>query len=186
MLIHSRLNQGLQRFTPKRSRPKSILAQLPVPQIDEVESPTGLDESAPLLPSDDLLLPPSEAPSFPSPIPTLLPTTAPPLASKSTAVAPKFLHNTQALHEELSEQLAQMATQLKRNAVHFSESLAKDQAVVEDAQEKLEGNLGMMTKERVRLRDHRGKSGSTTCLVVLSLITVSGLFVLMFFVIRFT
>lgn len=186
MLIRSLLNQSLQRFPPKRSRPKSILAQLPVPDMDEAESPVNVDEGAPLLPADDLLLPPSETPSFPSPIPTLLPTTAPPLASKSTAVAPKFLHNTQALHEELSEQLAQMATQLKRNAVHFSESLAKDQAVVEDAQEKLEGNLGMMTKERVRLRDHRGKSGSTTCLVVLSLIMVCALFVLMFFVIRFT
>ncbi|KAG9220337.1 hypothetical protein CCMSSC00406_0006602 [Pleurotus cornucopiae] len=184
--IEGSLREVEKRFTPKRSRPKSILAQLPVPEMDEDEAPAGLDESAPLLPADDLLLPPSEAPSFPSPIPTLLPTTAPPLASKSTAVAPKFLHNTQALHEELSEQLAQMATQLKRNAVHFSESLAKDQAVVEDAQEKLEGNLGMMTKERVRLRDHRGKSGSTTCLVVLSLITVCALFVLMFFVIRFT
>ncbi|KAF7427856.1 hypothetical protein PC9H_007072 [Pleurotus ostreatus] len=179
--IEASLREVEKRFTPKRSRPKSILAQLPVPEMD-----AGLDESAPLLPADDLLLPPSETPSFPSPIPTLLPTTAPPLASKSTAVAPKFLHNTQALHEELSEQLAQMATQLKRNAVHFSESLAKDQAVVEDAQEKLEGNLGMMTKERVRLRDHRGKSGSTTCLVVLSLVTVCALFVLMFFVIRFT
>ncbi|KAF4567202.1 hypothetical protein EYR40_006197 [Pleurotus pulmonarius] len=184
--IEASLKDVAQRFTPTHSRPKSILAQLPVPETDEDEAPTKLDEGAPLLPADDLLLPPSETPSFPSPIPTLLPTTAPPLASKSTAVAPKFLHNTQALHEELSEQLAQMATQLKRNAVHFSESLAKDQAVVEDVQEKLEGNLGMMTKERVRLRDHRGKSGSTTCLVILSLVTVCVLFVLMFFVIRFT
>ncbi|KAF9497914.1 hypothetical protein BDN71DRAFT_1587875 [Pleurotus eryngii] len=184
--IETSLKDVGKRFTPKRARPKSILAQLPVPGVGGGGAPAGLDESAPLLPADDLLLPPLETPSFPSPIPTLLATTAPPLASKSTAVAPKFLHNTHALHEELSEQLAQMATQLKRNAVHFSESLAKDQAVVEDAQEKLEGNLGMMTKERVRLRDHRGKSGSTTCLVVLSLITVCALFVLMFFVIRFT
>ncbi|KII92205.1 hypothetical protein PLICRDRAFT_464542 [Plicaturopsis crispa FD-325 SS-3] len=70
----------------------------------------------------------------------------------------------------MSEQLAQMATQLKRNAMHFSESLARDQAVVDEAQEKLEGNYDVMKKERVRLRDHRGKSGSTTCLVLMSML----------------
>lgn len=79
-----------------------------------------------------------------------------------------------------------MATQLKRNAMHFSDSLAKDQAVVEDAQQKIEGNFDVMKKERVRLRDHRGKSGSTTCLVMLSLAVVAVSFVVMFFVIRVT
>jgi SNARE protein 1 len=79
-----------------------------------------------------------------------------------------------------------MATQLKRNAVYFSESLAKDQAVVEETQQKIEGNFDVMKKERVRLRDHRGKSGSTTCLVMLSVIAVSGLFVMMIYLIRLT
>ena len=60
-----------------------------------------------------------------------------------------------------------MATQLKRNAIHFSDSLAKDQAVVEDAQMKIEGNYDVMQRERLRVRDLRGTTGSTTCLVVI-------------------
>ncbi|PPQ97531.1 hypothetical protein CVT26_006520 [Gymnopilus dilepis] len=94
-------------------------------------------------------------------------------------------HGTTALHEELSSQLEQMAQQLKRNAVHFSTSLEKDKAVVEDAKMKLEGNYDVMQKERIRLRDHRGKSGSTTWMVVGIILLVLVLFVLMVGVIRF-
>ncbi|KAJ8518335.1 hypothetical protein ONZ45_g4603 [Pleurotus djamor] len=198
-----RVELGLQevekRFAPAPSRPKSLLARIPTPTVKEeviieepTSEPTTLSPAPP--PAADLLLSPSEpSTSFISPIPTLLiPTTAPAQTSNTTAVgassgvAPKFLHNTTALQQELSEQLAQMATQLRRNAVHFSESLEKDKAVVEDAQQKIEGNLDGMTKERIRLRDHRGKSQSTTCLVVASLAIVCVLFILMFFLIRFT
>lgn len=86
----------------------------------------------------------------------------------------------------MSEQLALMAAQLKRNAIHFALSLEKDKAVVQDAQEKVERNYDVMTKERVRLRDHRSKSWGTTWLVVLSLVVVAVGFVLSFFVIRLT
>jgi len=79
-----------------------------------------------------------------------------------------------------------MATQLKRNALHFSDSLAKDQAVVEDAQLKIEGNYDVMTKERLRVRDLRGKTGSTTCLVVMSVVVVLVAFIVMILVIRAT
>ena len=96
------------------------------------------------------------------------------------------MQNSNALQQELSDQLAQMATQLKRNAIHFSDSLARDQAVVEDAQLKLEGNYDVMKKERLRARDLRGKSGSTTCLVVMSVVAVLVAFVMMVLVIRAT
>ena len=79
-----------------------------------------------------------------------------------------------------------MATQLKRNAIHFSDSLVKDQAVVEDAQLKIEGNYDVMKKERLRVRDLRGKAGSTTCLVVMSVVVVFVAFVIMVLVIRAT
>ena len=79
-----------------------------------------------------------------------------------------------------------MAVQLKRNATHFSESLVKDQAVVEEAKAKIEGNFDTMQTQRVRLRDRRGKSGSTTCLVLLSILVVIISFVVMFLVIRVT
>lgn len=199
-----------QRTAPKASRPDPILPHIPSPPPSQIEIPSSPlhNSSSPevtlfpagersALPTEGLLLSPSDTPvlpssSFVSPVPTLIPPLLPPSSSKSTTTAvatgasPKFLQNSNALQQELSDQLAKMATQLKRNAIHFSESLAKDQAVVEETQQKLEGNFDVMNKERVRLRDHRGKSGSTTCLVMLSVITVSGLFVLMVSLIRFT
>lgn len=86
----------------------------------------------------------------------------------------------------MSEQLANMAAQLKRNAIHFATSLEKDKAVVLEAQEKVERNYDVMTKERVRLRDHRSKSWGTTWLVILSLVVALVGFMLTFFVIRLT
>ncbi len=79
-----------------------------------------------------------------------------------------------------------MAVQLKRNALHFSESLEKDKAIVEEAQQKVESNFDIMKTERIRLRDHRGKSGSTTCLVVAIMSAVVLLFVMMVLLIRLT
>jgi len=79
-----------------------------------------------------------------------------------------------------------MAVQLKRNALHFSDSLSKDKATVEEAQQKLERNFDVMQKERIRLRDHRGKSSSTTWLVVAIVLAVVLLFSLMVLLIRLT
>lgn len=79
-----------------------------------------------------------------------------------------------------------MATQLRRNATHFSASLEKDKSVVEAMQEKVEGNFDFMKRERIRLRDFRGKSGGTTCLVMMSVLVVLIAFILMVFIIRLT
>lgn len=139
----------------------------------------------------------SGSPSAISPMSSLLPATPLPYSatytSTTTAVGSPSTQNTRqrlqastALQEDLSEQLAQMASQLKRNALHFSDSLEKDKAVVEETQEKLEGNLGILLKERLRLRDFRGKSQSTTCLVVGIVITVLVLFMFMVSVVRFS
>jgi len=126
-----------------------------------------------------------------SAIPSLLPVDASDTASTSayvrsaTPIARKLgVGDSIAVQEELSSQLELMAAQLKRNAIHFSTSLAKDQAVVEDAQQKLERNYDVMMKERVRLRDHRGKSGSTTCLVLAIVTLVLVLFMFMISIIR--
>ena len=53
-------------------------------------------------------------------------------------------------------------------------------------QEKVEGNFEFMKRERIRLRDFRGKSIGTTCLVAMSVIVVLIAFILMVFVIRLT
>lgn len=86
----------------------------------------------------------------------------------------------------MSDQLAQMAVQLKRNAIHFSESLAKDQAVVEETQLKLEGNFDVMQKQTGLTKVLNGKTGSTTCLVMFSIIIVIVLFMFMVSLIRLT
>jgi hypothetical protein len=79
-----------------------------------------------------------------------------------------------------------MATQLKRNAQHFSSSLAKDQIVVDETKEKLESNYDVMHKEQVRLKQHRKGSWWTTGLSIGSLLTVALVFVIVLFIIRVT
>ncbi|KAG8970330.1 hypothetical protein FRC03_009603 [Tulasnella sp. 419] len=88
--------------------------------------------------------------------------------------------------EELSAQLAQMAAQLKRNALHFSDSLAKEKGVLEEAQVKLESNYGLMKIQRLRLRDFTGKSGGTTWMVLGAIACVIIAWVIMFMIIRLT
>jgi len=102
------------------------------------------------------------------------------------ASASALLQHGTALQEELAAQLAQMAGQLRRNAEHFSGALVADQGVLRAAEEKVGANLDVMKRERVRLRDHRGKALGTTCLTISSVLVVAIAFLVMFFVIRFT
>jgi len=74
-----------------------------------------------------------------------------------------------------------MAGQPRRNVEHFSGALPADQTVLHAA-EKFGANL---KRERVRLRDHRGKALGTTYLTI-SRVVVAIAFLVMFFVIRFT
>ncbi len=171
------------------------------PLEDQYAAPEKTGKKAPpealALPTEKLLLSPSDttplpSANIPSAIPTYISSNFPPGSAKlpdTAAVATgasRFLQTSNALHQDLSEQLAQMAVQLKRNALHFSESLEKDKAIVEEAQQKVESNFDIMKTERIRLRDHRGKSGSTTCLVVAIMSAVVLLFVMMVLLIRLT
>jgi SNARE protein 1 len=79
-----------------------------------------------------------------------------------------------------------MATQLKHNAQHFSNSLANDKLVIEETHEKLEGNFGTMVKEKMRLRDFSVKSRGSTWLVVMIVVVVLAVFVMMVGVVRFS
>ncbi|TRM70363.1 hypothetical protein BD626DRAFT_448859 [Schizophyllum amplum] len=204
-----------RKLAPQPPRPERLLDQLPLPLPPRIEPTPAPDQPtrediAPgpigdLIPSEpgqasppaDLLSPsteptspsdPTAAPDLTTTMPTLLSPAAPaaPTSSTTTAIAPKFLQNSQALQTELSDQLAQMSAQLRRNALHFQDALVKDKAVVEAAGEKVESNLGMLTSTRVRLRDHRGKSGSTTCLVVACVVITLILFIMMVALIRIT
>ncbi|KZT63735.1 hypothetical protein DAEQUDRAFT_733503 [Daedalea quercina L-15889] len=200
--LHNVVAEVDERVAPPPTRPVPILPTLPlpkptrpapVPSIRISEEHVGAqgtisgDENGPNT-ARELLLSPSDTNTLLDSAPvsaTLLPAD-PPSATPSTKAAPAFLQNSSALQEELSAQLAQMATQLKRNAQHFSESLEKDKALVQETQGKLERNHDVMSKERVRVRDHHSKSWGTTWLVMLSLMVAVVGFVLTFFIIRLT
>lgn len=89
-------------------------------------------------------------------------------------------------HDELSAQLAQMAAQLKRNAVHFAGLLDADRTVTAETEKVIVQNAETMTKERLRVRDLRGKTGGTTCIVLVTVVVVVVAWIWMLFVIRFT
>lgn len=77
-----------------------------------------------------------------------------------------------------------MAAQLKQNAIHFADTLAKDQGVIKALQGQIEINLDDTKKGQGRLRDLRGKSGGTTWIVIFALLVVLVGWLLTFFVIR--
>lgn len=96
------------------------------------------------------------------------------------------MQNSQAVQDELSAQLAAMAAQLKRNAVHFAQTLDADKDLVLSAGEKLEQNFDVMTKERVRLRDRGVAARGSTCFVLIAVVGVVIAFAVMVLVIRVT
>lgn len=150
---------------------------------------------AELLPSEDLMSPPARSRDDPvSAYASGPPQRTEPSNPQSELPSrggpardpPAFLTTSLETQEELAEQLAQMGHQLKLNALHFANSLAKEKGVIEGASEKLETNLGSMTKERVRLRDHSAKSGWTTWMWLGVILSVIIAWIGMFFVIRIT
>ncbi|KAF8552198.1 hypothetical protein OG21DRAFT_1598178 [Imleria badia] len=202
------MHQVEQQLSPPVRRPKPLLPSIrpPAPK-SPTHKPAELASSpveATLIPAEpgpsssvpDIqdLLPAS--PNLPAPAPAPGPShstsnapSGPSLAAPSSSnitATPTILQNSRARHEELSGQLALMASQLRQNATHFSASLEKDKSVIETMQEKVEGNFDFMKRERIRLRDFRGKSGGTTCLVMMSVLVVLIAFILMVFIIRLT
>ena len=144
---------------------------------DDIPTPVPAEASAP---EHEPALDPV-SPTFPPSRPKPAPMTSEPISEK-----PALLQSSAAVQEELTSELARMAAQLKANATYFSGALEKDKIALEGAEEKITSNLDVMTKERVRLRDHRGKSLGTTCLTVTSIVVVLVSFIVMFFIIRFT
>ena len=157
-------NQNTPELPPPRQEGQGLNEKIENSIPPELTPPTPKELSI----TDDLLAAPSEK--------------LPGSASSSRRVP----LSTAAVHEELSAQLVQMASQLKRNAVHFSDALVKDQIVVEEAKFKLESNFDGLHKERSRLRDHAGKGRGTTWLTMFGVIAVFVSFFIMFFIIRFT
>lgn len=173
----SKLEQSTK---PPSVRPLPLLPTIlvPTPLPPELVMPED-PEALPVTTTDNLLLSPGDITPLPS-------TTFPRPEVRKEFSQAQATGSSSALQEELSNQLSQMATQLKRNALHFSNSLANDAALVNTLDEKLERNYDVMKKERVRLRDHRGKSLGTTCLVMSSVVGVVAVFIVMVGIMRVT
>lgn len=180
-----------RRVTPSMVQRLASPSDVTSGPIEEVESPPAdvdlllgsAEEESPHLPSEHTLDEGAAASSIL--LPPRIPAPSLVRAADATPAQGLLQHGT-ALQEELSAQLAQMAGQLRRNAEHFSTALAADQAVLRSAEEKIGANYDVMRRERVRLRDHRGKSLGTTCLTITSVLVVAVAFLVMFFLIRFT
>ena len=165
----------------------SLLASLPVPEKKKRKNEKADVQQLSIIPPDPEELSPS---ILTAALPSLLPINAADTA-KSTSFAHPFgpttatprhtgsQQTTNALHEELSSELERMAQQLKRNAMHFSTSLAKDKAVIEDTEQKIERNTEVLASQRVKMR-------SNTCLVVAIVLLVALVFVMIVIVIRFS
>lgn len=185
----------LEPFLPTVPRPSPPTTRKPdLPSVQRLAPPSHVTTGPLTTPDDtetsaadvDLLLGSADESdvTYLRPAPASAPDRTP--SATGDADSALLLQNSTALQEELAAQLAQMAGQLRRNAEHFSGALVKDQAVLQAAEEKVGANLDVMKRERVRLRDHRGKSLGTTCLTISSVFVVAIAFLVMFFIIRFT
>ncbi|TCD65061.1 hypothetical protein EIP91_003299 [Steccherinum ochraceum] len=203
-----------KRVSSKRFRPEALLPTLPTPEPPTPPTPkatlplldvdtapretllsSGLAVPNTAFSTHDLLLSPSDAvpdsayPHHHDRPPAALPSkTRRSTSSQPAPLAPtsSILQNSRAIQDELSSHLAHMASQLRRNALHFSHALETDKAVVQDAQAKLERNYGVMRRERGRLGEHHARSWGMAGVWVVSVLVVVVGFLLAFFVIRVT
>ena len=131
-----------------------------------------------LLPSEELRQPPLTS--------SLLNGSSRDPAAKPSSLSPEFLTTSRQTQDDISERLAEMAAQLRRNAQTFSEALEDDKEAVAEADIKLDSNLTLMQKERGRLGTYSSKSKGTTWIVIASILVVAVAWVIMFVVIRLT
>ncbi|CAG7847288.1 SubName: Full=Uncharacterized protein {ECO:0000313/EMBL:CCA71025.1} [Serendipita indica DSM 11827] len=199
--IEHRLDAGsiassIRRKAPSTRSYTSMIEPLLVPVATEIPaaeekqadpspgSPTSLGEEDPatlvaqmLLPSEELAKPVSTS---------LLNGATHDPAAKPSSLSPEFLTASRQTQDEISERLAEMAAQLRRNAQTFSAALEDDKEALAEADIKLDSNLALMQKERGRLGTYSSKSRGTTWIVIASILVVAVAWVIMFFVIRLT
>ncbi|KAF8739917.1 Membrane fusion protein Use1, partial [Rhizoctonia solani] len=212
--LESVLNDVRSRAQPKKPKAPSYLSHVPPPRpkltlqptvtitADEIKSPEEITSQA-LLPVEERELEPR------SPQSALLPTTAfpdfggkhtraetsdsllPPRPQHSssnspTTDLPAFMQTSLQTQEDLSEQLALMAAQLKRNAQTFAAQLHEDNTLVQLAHDQLEGVHTRVKTERSTLRAFSAKSGYTTWMTIGIIIVVIISWVSMFLMIKIT
>jgi SNARE protein 1 len=152
----------------------------------ESSSISQTNEDDPVALVSQMLLPSEELSPTVTATASLLPPTSENSPEKPSMISPEFLTASRQTQDEISQRLAEMAVQLRRNAQQFSAALEDDKEALREADSKLDTNYTVMQKERGRLSTYSTKSRSTTWMVVLSISVVGIAWIVMFFLIRVT
>ncbi|KAI7880244.1 hypothetical protein K492DRAFT_237406 [Lichtheimia hyalospora FSU 10163] len=104
---------------------------------------------------------------------------------QETSNIENVLQHHRQMHDELTGDLSRMAAQLKLNSQSFGDTLAKDDKVLQDAQQAVANNLERLRKERKRLDEHYSKSWGTSFMTMGVVLFVCIVFFLVFFTIKF-
>ncbi|KAJ2908392.1 hypothetical protein GGI21_002930, partial [Coemansia aciculifera] len=74
----------------------------------------------------------------------------------------RLLKSQRATQEELTSDLVQMASVLKKNSVAFGDLIEKDKTVIEETSDLLNGNVAGVSKHGARLNKYRKRAWGTT------------------------
>lgn len=107
------------------------------------------------------------------------------LESESEA-KPTALQSDRSIQDSLSGELLRMAGILKANSLAFADALERDRKILEEAGEKLQGNLTLMTRTRGKLGEYSKKARGMGWLTLGSVAVVCMSWVVMFVLIRLT
>jgi hypothetical protein len=91
-----------------------------------------------------------------------------------------------AVHDSLTSELLRMAGVLKANSIAFGEALERDRRIIEQAGEKLEHNLDLMTRTRGRLGEYAKKARGLGWATLGAVLAVCFSWVFMFVLIKLT
>lgn len=114
-------------------------------------------------------------------------TTKPPLSEEEEKeVPPDALQSDRSIQDSLSGELLRMAGILKANSMAFADALERDRKILEEAGEKLQGNLTLMTRTRGKLGEYSKKARGMGWATLASVAVVCISWVVMFILIRLT
>lgn len=99
---------------------------------------------------------------------------------------PTALQSERSIQDALSGELLRMAGVLKANSVRFADALERDRKVLEEAGEKLQANLTLMTRTRGRLGEYSRKARGMGWITLGSIAVVGMSWAVMFVIIRLT
>lgn len=104
----------------------------------------------------------------------------------SEDMPPTALQSERSVQDSLSGELLRMASILKTNSIKFADALERDRKILEQADEKLQGNLTLMTRTRGKLGDYSRKARGMGWITLGAIAMVCSSWVVMFLIIRLT